>query len=88
MSKTYLFFDTETTGLPKDYKLHYSAIKNWPQVVQLSWVMYRDNEQISSSDMIIKPNNFIISEEVSKLHGITNEIAHEQGYDIKKIVLG
>jgi DNA polymerase-3 subunit epsilon len=86
MSKTYLFFDTETTGLPKDYKLHYSVIKNWPQIVQLSWVIYRDNEEISGSDMIIKPANFIISEEVAKLHGISNDIAHAKGYDIKKVL--
>jgi DNA polymerase III epsilon subunit-like protein len=54
--KTILFFDTETTGVPKDYKLHYTAVNNFPRIVQLSWIVYRGIDEFSSSDMIIKPD--------------------------------
>jgi len=36
----YLFFDTETTGLPKNWKSPVSYLKNWPRVVQIAWAQY------------------------------------------------
>lgn len=32
----YLFFDTETTGLPKNWKAPVSDLNNWPRLVQLA----------------------------------------------------
>lgn len=29
----YLIFDTETTGLPKDYNAPKSKLSNWPKIV-------------------------------------------------------
>ena len=34
--KNYLFFDTETTGLPRNYKAPSSDTRNWPRLVQLA----------------------------------------------------
>lgn len=34
-----LFFDTETTELPKDYGAPTTDTKNWPHMVQLSWIV-------------------------------------------------
>lgn len=36
----YLFFDTETTGLPKNYKAPASDSDNWPRLVQIAWSIY------------------------------------------------
>jgi hypothetical protein len=36
----YLFFDTETTGLPKNYKAPVTDLNNWPRLVQLAWLFY------------------------------------------------
>ncbi len=36
----YLIFDTETTGLPKNYKAPVSDSENWPRAVQLSWQLH------------------------------------------------
>lgn len=36
--ETYLFFDTETTGLPLDHKLPSTDTANWPRLVQ--WAGY------------------------------------------------
>ena len=33
--KTILFFDTETTGLPVDYKATYANVNNWPRLCGL-----------------------------------------------------
>ena len=34
-----IIFDTETTGLPKDYKGSIYDSDNWPYIVQLSWII-------------------------------------------------
>ena len=33
----YLIFDTETTGLPKNWNAPVSDIDNWPRCVQIAW---------------------------------------------------
>ena len=81
-----LFFDTETSGLPRNYKAHYSDIENWPRIVQLAWLIADDNGNIlSESDNIIKVD-FEIPEEVSLIHGITNAIAEEKGLPIHQVL--
>ena len=32
---TYLFFDTETTGLPANWQAPMSDLENWPRLVQI-----------------------------------------------------
>ena len=38
----YLFFDTETTGVPQNYKAPSSDTDNWPRMVQLAWIVTDD----------------------------------------------
>tara|TARA_B110000908_G_C9962776_1_gene317636 strand:+ start:106 stop:219 length:114 start_codon:yes stop_codon:yes gene_type:complete len=33
-----LFFDTETTGLPKDFNAPIEEVENWPRLVQLGYL--------------------------------------------------
>ena len=48
----YLFFDTETTGLPKRWKCTVNeTLENWPRLVQLAWIMYDDRETCSRAGM-------------------------------------
>jgi hypothetical protein len=35
----YLFFDTETTGLPKSWKAPVTDVNNWPRLVQLAFLL-------------------------------------------------
>ena len=76
----YLLFDTETTGLPKDWN---APADQFPRLVQLAFLIY-DNKQktINSENFIIKPKGFEIPKEASKIHGITNEIALKKGIDL------
>ena len=79
----YLFFDTETTGIPKNYKAPVTDLKNWPRLVQIAWLVTDENGgEISSAEHIVKPDGFTIPADAAKIHGITMEIAHECGVEI------
>ena len=83
---TYLIFDTETVGTPRDYKTGPSADDNWPKMVQLAWTLQRDGKELSRGNFIIKPEGFEIPEEVAKIHGITTERALKEGYLLKDVL--
>ncbi|MDR1895744.1 MAG: 3'-5' exonuclease [Prevotellaceae bacterium] len=79
----YLFFDTETTGLPKSWKAPVTDLNNWPRLVQLAFLSYDDyGNKISSGDFIIKPDGFTIPADASNVHGITTERAIKEGYPV------
>lgn len=83
----YLFFDTETTGIPKNYKAPVSDFKNWPRMVQIAWVIADESGvEISSAEHILKPNGFTIPADAAKVHGITTEIANERGVEIRGVL--
>lgn len=76
----YLFFDTETTGLPHSPSSNY---KNWPRMVQIAWMLIdEDQTVITKNSYIIKPNGFRIPDRVISIHGITTEKALEEGVTI------
>ena len=83
----YLFFDTETTGLPRNYKVPVSDIKNWPRLVQIAWLVTNDGgKEIKSAEYIIKPSGFSIPPEAAEIHGITDEIASRLGVKLKPVL--
>jgi len=83
----YLFFDTETTGLPRNWKAPLSDLDNWPRMIQLAWFVFNDKgEKIDSKDYIIKPENFTIPAESSEIHGITTERAMAEGNDLTYVL--
>lgn len=80
----YLFFDTETTGLPISWNAPISEFSNWPRVVQIAWAHYDEKgKEIKTKSYIIKPENFFIPIESARVHGITTEIANEKGIELK-----
>lgn len=81
----YLFFDTETTGLPRNWQAPAHDTNNWPRMVQLAWVATNDNGAvISGQNHIIKPEGYMIPAEASNVHGITTKKALEKGVDLNK----
>lgn len=81
----YLFFDTETTGLPKNYQAPLDDFSNWPRLVQLAWSMYDfHGNHWDSFNYIIYPDGFEIPEESTKIHRISQEMAIKDGVDVKK----
>lgn len=85
-SGTYLFFDTETTGLPRNWNAPVSDLDNWPRLVQIAWVFYKNGIKISSSDFIIKPEGFRIPIDASNIHGITTERAEKDGTPLQVVL--
>jgi len=77
----YLFFDTETTGLPY---APISDYKNWPRIIQLAWLLIDENKDIKSKNSyIIKPEGYNIPKRVIKIHGITMKRALEEGVELE-----
>ncbi len=83
----YLFFDTETTGLPRTYRASIKDLENWPRVVQLAWLSYNHSGKLlSENNYLIKPEGFIIPKEATKIHGITTKTALANGYDLNVVL--
>lgn len=79
MTTLLLGYDVETTGLPV-WKEPSDSV-NQPHLVQLGAVLVDAITQkvIASMDVIIKPDGWVIPDDVAALHGITTEIALEVG---------
>jgi DNA polymerase-3 subunit epsilon len=83
----YLFFDTETTGLPKNWKAPVTDLNNWPRLVQLAFLSYdRNGNKVSRGDFIIKPEGFSIPVDASQIHGITTERAIREGKPLNSVL--
>jgi DNA polymerase-3 subunit epsilon len=83
----YLFFDVETTGIPKNWKASYKDIENWPRLVQIAWLLYDEHENIlESKSEIIKPEKFLIPKSASDIHGITTEYAIQVGKELNEVL--
>lgn len=83
---TYLFFDTETTGLPRNLKAPVSDSENWPRIAQIAWLLYENGVEVAIRDFIIKPEGFEIPIEVSNIHGITTERAQKEGASLRLVL--
>ena len=84
----YLFFDTETTGIPQDYKAPCTDTDNWPRLVQLGWILTdsRGNE-LRRGNRIVRPEGFEIPTAASDVHGITTERALAEGEPLRDVML-
>lgn len=83
----YLVFDTETTGLPKNYQAPLDDFDNWPRLVQLAWQFYDgDGNLWEEENLIIKPEGFVIPEEAAKIHRISQERALTEGLPLNEVL--
>ncbi len=81
----FLVFDTETTGLPKNWKAPLTDTDNWPRVVQLAWQCHDlEGNFLFAKNHVITPDGYTIPSDVVAVHGITTEIAHEKGVPLKE----
>ena len=83
----FFFFDTETTGLPRQWKAPVEDLDNWPRMIQLAWLLYdEDGNEIIRSNDIVKPEGFRIPKAASAIHGITTEKAMEEGVELGDVL--
>jgi DNA polymerase III subunit alpha len=83
----YLIFDTETTGLPRSWSAPITDTDNWPRCVQIAWQLHDEmGNLIEHQDYLIKPKGFNIPYDAERIHGISTELAMEQGYDLQEVL--
>ncbi len=81
-----LFFDTETTGLPKDWRVHPRFFQTWPHLVTLSWRFYEKQTLLHQATYVFRPHNYVIPEEATKIHGYTTDKAVQEGLPSQEIL--
>lgn len=82
----YIIFDTETTGLPKNWNRPYTDTDNWPRAIQIAWQLHDDlGVLVEAKDFLIKPDGFDIPYDAEKIHGISTELARQHGEDLATV---
>ena len=83
----YLIFDTETTGLPKNWNAPITDSDNWPRCIQLAWQVHDElGKLVEVKNFIIKPEGFDIPFNASKIHGISTERALKTGQELTLVL--
>ncbi len=83
----YLIFDTETTGLPKRWDAPITDTDNWPRCIQIAWQLHDAmGNCIEHQDYLVKPEGFNIPYDAEKIHGISTELAQEQGVPLTEVL--
>lgn len=69
----YLFFDTETTGLPRLRNAPPEDFANWPYIVEIAWLLIdEEGLQVAGGHYIVK-QNVSIPKEATAVHHITTQ---------------
>lgn len=87
MQDFFLVIDTETSGLPKNWKAPYSKEKNWPHIVQIAWIIYDfQYQEVKRENHFIKSDGFTIDKSAEKIHGISDDYLKNHGESLDKIM--
>ncbi|HEY9186068.1 MAG TPA: DNA polymerase III subunit alpha [Salegentibacter sp.] len=83
----YLIFDTETTGLPKRWNAPLTDTDNWPRCIQIAWQLHDEmGNLVESQDYLVKPEDFNIPFDAEKIHGISTELAEQEGISLVEVL--
>ncbi|MGB5458631.1 MAG: DNA polymerase III subunit alpha [Eudoraea sp.] len=83
----YLIFDTETTGLPKRWDAPVSDTDNWPRCIQIAWQLHDAlGNLLDRQDYLSQPEGFNIPYDAEKIHGISTELAQENGIPLAEVL--
>ncbi len=83
----YLIFDTETTGLPRNWKAPLSDSDNWPRCIQIAWQLHDAmGNVIEHQDYLVQPEGFNIPFDAEKIHGISTELAAAKGITLEDMM--
>lgn len=82
-----IFFDTETTGLPKNWKASMRDVDNWPRVIQLAWVVCEGGELIKEEKHLILPVGWVMPTEKFWIdNGFSQEKSLKEGSEIEHVL--
>lgn len=83
----YLIFDTETTGLPRNYNAPITDTDNWPRCIQIAWQLHDElGNLIEHQDFLVKPEGFNIPYDAEQIHGISTELAAAEGIPLVEVL--
>ncbi|WP_432222760.1 DNA polymerase III subunit alpha [Flavobacterium sp. TMP13] len=83
----YLIFDTETTGLPKNWNAPITDSSNWPRCIQIAWQLHDEmGNLIEHQDYLVKPDGFNIPYDAERIHGISTELAQKDGISLTEVL--
>jgi DNA polymerase III subunit alpha len=83
----YIVFDTETTGLPRNWNAPITDLDNWPRAVQIAWQLHDDmGRLVEQKDYIIQPDGYDIPYDAESIHGISTALAKAEGVDLKAVL--
>jgi len=83
----YLIFDTETTGLPKRWDAPITDTDNWPRCIQIAWQLHDEmGRLVEHQDYMVRPDGFNIPYDAERIHGISTDLAIEQGVDLAEVL--
>ena len=84
----FLFFDCESTGVPRDYKASYTDVDNWPRVISLAWILTdSDNNILSEHHYLVKPDGWMMPTEKFWIDaGFSQEKSMAEGIPIDTIL--
>lgn len=85
----YLIFDTETNGLPKNYKAPMTDVDNFPRIIQFGYCVYSsDGKLLREYQNLIKPNGWVVPNDKFWIdNGFSTERNFAEGVDIS-VALG
>ncbi len=87
MHDYFLFIDTETSGLPKNWRAPYSKENNWPHILQIAWIIFDSNYiEVKRENHYLQNNGFSIDRAAQKIHHITNEFLAINGEPVKPVM--
>jgi DNA polymerase III subunit epsilon len=82
-----LFFDTETTGMPRSWNAPLTDLHNWPRVVQLAWMSCDEaGVELACGEALIRPDGYTIPPVAVRIHGITTDRALAAGRPLAQVL--
>ena len=83
----YMFFDTETAGLPRSWSAPTTDLANWPRLVQIGWICCdAAGLETAVGEHLIKPDGFVIPPDAVARHGITTARARAKGVELDPVL--
>ncbi|MFT6200291.1 MAG: DNA polymerase-3 subunit alpha, partial [Vicingaceae bacterium] len=83
----FLIFDTETTGLPRNWNAPLTDSDNWPRCVQIAWQVHDEmGNVLEHQDYLIQPEGYNIPFDAEKIHGISTELAQKDGIPLLEMI--
>lgn len=88
MQNNILFFDVESTGLPKSWSAPLTDVNNWPRVIQLAWQLYTNEGSLIQKECdLVEPDGWVVpTGEFWQKHGYTTEDNKTMGIPMKLLL--